>query len=295
MKDSKYIVSIGTVCIDDYVKSPHWPKLGDKTLAEFKGYEVGGMPYNAACVVSSTGIKTYMLDVIGREFRDIIIEDIDENNIDKSLITYDDHKTMRTIIVNSQGERVIFVLDEDKKPEINLTGDQVDILSKADYLYSNIPEVNRIIKGKNIIEDLRKKGVKIFYDVEKTMLKDEYNIEFFMENADYISFNVEGYKELVKIKSQDFIDKLIDMDTKIIITKGKKGCKFLSKDTIIELEGIERKTLDTTGAGDTFNGILISSLIKGAKHKEALIKANEIASLSTEYYGVNKKIGKLLK
>lgn len=295
MKDSKYIVSIGTVCIDDYVKSPHWPKLGDKTLAEFKGYEVGGMPYNAACVVSSTGIKTYMLDVIGREFRDIIIEDIDENNIDKSLITYDDHKTMRTIIVNSQGERVIFVLDEDKKPEINLTGDQVDILSKADYLYSNIPEVNRIIKGKNIIEDLRKKGVKIFYDVEKTMLKDEYNIEFFMENADYISFNVEGYKELVKIKSQDFIDKLIDMDTKIIITKGKNGCKFLSKDTIIELEGIERKTLDTTGAGDTFNGILISSLIKGAKHKEALIKANEIASLSTEYYGVNKKIGKLLK
>lgn len=295
MKDSKYIVSIGTVCIDDYVKSPHWPKLGDKTLAEFKGYEVGGMPYNAACVVSSTGIKTYMLDVIGREFRDIIIEDIDENNIDKSLITYDDHKTMRTIIVNSQGERVIFVLDEDKKPEINLTGDQVDILSKADYLYSNIPEVNRIIKGKNIIKDLRKKGVKIFYDVEKTMLKDEYNIEFFMENADYISFNVEGYKELVKIKSQDFIDKLIDMDTKIIITKGKNGCKFLSKDAIIELEGIERKTLDTTGAGDTFNGILISSLIKGAKHKEALIKANEIASLSTEYYGVNKKIGKLLK
>ena len=77
MKDSKYIVSIGTVCIDDYVKSSHWPKLGDKALAEFKGYEVGGMPYNAACVVSSTGIKTYMLDVIGREFRDIIIEDID--------------------------------------------------------------------------------------------------------------------------------------------------------------------------------------------------------------------------
>jgi ribokinase len=295
MKDSKYIVSIGTVCIDDYIKSSNWPKLGDKALAEFKGYEVGGMPYNAACVVSSTGIKTYMLDVIGREFRDIIIEDIDENNIDKSLITYDDHKTMRTIIVNSQGERVIFVLDEDKKPEINLTGEQVDILSKADYLYSNIPEVNRIINGKNILKDLRKKGVKIFYDVEKTMLKDEYNIEFFMENADYISFNVEGYKELIKIKSQEFIDKLIDNNTKIIITKGKNGCEFLSKDTIIELEGIERKTLDTTGAGDTFNGIFISSLIKGAKYKEALIKANEIASLSTEYYGVNKKIGKLLK
>ncbi len=293
--DSKdYVVSIGTVCIDDYITSSEWPKLGDKTLAEFKGYQVGGMPYNAACVIASTGIKTYMLDVIGSEFRDLIVEDLEKHNIDKSLCTYDNHKTMRTIIVNTKGERVIFVLDEDKKPEIALNKQQMKALKSAKYLYTNIPEMYRISDSTDLVKTLKKENVKIFYDIERTMLKDEYNIEFFMENADILSFNVEGYKKLINKKSEEFIKKLIDKNIKIVITKGEQGCELLRKDYNIKIEGKKSKVVDTTGAGDTFNGILISSLIKGLDIVEALEKANKTAALSTEYFGVNKNIGKLI-
>jgi len=291
--DSKaYVVSMGTVCIDDYIKTYEWPKLGDKALAEFNGYRVGGMPYNAACVIASTGIKTYMLDIIGREFRDLIVEDLDKHNIDKSLCTYDNHKTMRTIIVNTEGERVIFVLDEDKKPKISLNKEQMEVLKGARYLYTNIPEMIRIAGSKEIVKILRKEKVKIFYDIEKTMLKDEYNVEYFMENADILSFNVEGYKKLIDKKSEEFIKNLIDKNIKIIITKGEDGCELLSKNNNFKIEGKKVKSLDTTGAGDTFNGILISSLIRGLSIKDAVKKANETAALSTEYYGVKKDIGK---
>jgi len=295
MNNYDYVVSIGTVCIDDYIKSSEWPKLGDKALAEFKGYQVGGMPYNAACVISSTGIKTYMLDTIGLEFRDLILEDLQKHNIDSSLCIYDDHKTMRTIIVNVRGERVIFVLDEDKKPELYITSEQLRILKKAKYIYTNIPEMNRIVDSKNLVKILRKENVKIFYDIEQTMLKDEYSLEYFMENSDILSFNIEGYKKLINKKSEEFIERLIDKDIIILITKGDQGCELLTKDYRINIEGKETKVVDTTGAGDTFNGIFISSLIKGLDIKDAVKKANETAALSTEYFGVNKNIGELIK
>ncbi len=295
MNTKDYVVSLGTVCIDDYITSTEWPKLGDKALAEFKGYQVGGMPYNAACVMASTGIKTYMLDVIGKEFRDIIITDLEKYNIDKSLCTYDNHKTMRTIIVNTKGERVIFVLDEDKKPEILLNEKQMEILKGAKFLYTNIPEIIRLADAKKIVKILREENVKIFYDIEQTMLKDEYNIEYFMENSDILSFNIEGYKKLVSKKSEEFIKKFTDKNIKIIITKGEQGCELMTREYSIKIEGKKPKVVDTTGAGDTFNGILISSLIKGLDIKDALKKANEIAALSTEYFGVNKNIGKLIK
>ena len=295
MNSKDYVVSVGTVCIDDYIRSSEWPKLGDKTLAEFRGYQVGGMPYNAACVMASSGIKTYMLDIFGEEFRDLIIADLEKNNIDKSLCTYDKHKTMRTIIVNTKGERVIFVLDEDKKPQISLNKKQMEILMGAKYLYTNIPEIVRIRGSKDLVKNLRKEKVKIFYDIEKTMLKDEYNVEYFMENADILSFNVEGYKKLINKKSEEFIKNLINKNIKIIITKGKNGCEILSKNYSLNIEGKKAKVVDTTGAGDTFNGIVISSLIKGLDLENAVKKANETAALSTEYFGVNKNIGKLIK
>ena len=45
------------------------------------------------------------------------------------------------------------------------------------------------------------------------------------------------------------------------------------------------KTIDTTGAGDAFNGGFSYALLKGKKIKECLEIANKVAGLSTTKLG----------
>lgn len=284
-----YVVSIGTICIDDNIACNEWPNLGDKALAETKGYLVGGMPYNSGCVIANSDVKTYMLDVIGDDFKDIIIEDLKKNNVDYSLCNYDNHETLRTIIVNVNGERVIFVLNANSKPEIILDDNQMDILINAKYVYTNIAEIKRIKNNKEIIKTLLDNDVKIVYDLESTAF-DVSNDDYYFDNASVLSFNEKGYKKFIDGKPDDYIGYYIEKGIIIIITKGEHGCEVITKDIHENIDGHKVSPIDTTGAGDTFNATFVSEQIKGKSVLESVKRANKVAALSTEYFGVNKRI-----
>jgi ribokinase len=73
----------------------------------------------------------------------------------------------------------------------------------------------------------------------------------------------------------------------VIITLGEKGVYFANKEENFFLNAFELKepVLDTTGAGDAFNGALTVSLASNLDIKEALIFANKIAGISTTKLG----------
>ena len=72
-----------------------------------------------------------------------------------------------------------------------------------------------------------------------------------------------------------------------------KSYSIKSKNTNIDANGIENiyikarqvKAIDTTGAGDAFNGGFTLALLKGKKIKECLELANRVAGLSTTKLG----------
>lgn len=166
------------------------------------------MPYNTACVLSNMGVKTYMLDVIGNDYKDIIIEDLKENNVDYSMCSYDNHKTLRTIIVNVKGERVIFVINAFDKPDIILDDEKKELLLNAKYVYTNIPEIKRIKDNKVLIKTLLNNKVRIIYDIESTMINSVDGDEFYFENASVLSFNENGFKKFIDNKPDNYINRI---------------------------------------------------------------------------------------
>ncbi|SBS24724.1 2-dehydro-3-deoxygluconokinase [Marinomonas spartinae] len=63
----------------------------------------------------------------------------------------------------------------------------------------------------------------------------------------------------------------------VIVKMGAKGCFIASEKTLVPaLSGIT--PIDTTGAGDSFNGGYIAGLLQGASPKEAALKAHTIAA-----------------
>jgi ribokinase len=112
-------------------------------------------------------------------------------------------------------------------------------------------------------------------------------IDFFTPNEKeagfYLNRNIETNKD-IEDAGNDLLKKGIN---NIVITLGSKGVYFANKKEKYYLDAFKLKTdvVDTTGAGDAFNGAFAYALANGYKNKEALIFANKVAGISTTKLG----------
>ena len=119
---------------------------------------------------------------------------------------------------------------------------------------------------------------------------DEENfklIDFFTPNETEAEFYLNK-----KIKTESDIknagQELLKKGVKnVIITLGEKGVYFANKKENFFVEAFKLKdpVLDTTGAGDAFNGALAVGLSKDLQIKEVLTFANKVAAISTTKKG----------
>ena len=112
-------------------------------------------------------------------------------------------------------------------------------------------------------------------------------IDFFTPNETeaefYLNKKIETEKD-IKIASEEFLKKGIK---NIVITLGEKGCYFANDKENFFMNAFQLKepVLDTTGAGDAFNGALAVGLAKNLDIKQALNFANKVAAISTTKQG----------
>ena len=76
----------------------------------------------------------------------------------------------------------------------------------------------------------------------------------------------------------------------VIVTLGSKGAYYLNTEKDELIEGIKVKAVDTTAAGDTFNGYLVVEMAKGKSISEAIKTANKAASISVTRFGAQPSI-----
>ena len=86
------------------------------------------------------------------------------------------------------------------------------------------------------------------------------------------------------MQGKEFLNKGVK---NIIITLGSKGVYFANSDEsfFIDALKLKSKVLDTTGAGDAFNGALSVALSNEYNIKDAVIFANKVGGISTTKLG----------
>ena len=121
---------------------------------------------------------------------------------------------------------------------------------------------------------------------------DYKNIDFFTPNEKEASFylkkNIESDTD-IKMASSKFLKMGIK---NVILTLGSRGIYFANKDDSYFLPALDLKgkVVDTTGAGDAFNGAFSVALSKNFSYKDALIFANKVAGISTTKLGAAKSM-----
>ena len=116
---------------------------------------------------------------------------------------------------------------------------------------------------------------------------DFKSIDYFTPNETeasyYLNEKVESKAEIERA-AKSFLEKGVK---NIIITLGSKGIYFANSDEsyFIEAFKLKNEVLDTTGAGDAFNGAFAYALSKNKNNKDALTFANKVAGISTTKLG----------
>ena len=116
---------------------------------------------------------------------------------------------------------------------------------------------------------------------------DFKSIDYFTPNETeasyYLNEKVENKVEIERA-AKIFLEKGVK---NIIITLGSKGVYFANSDEsyFIEAFKLKNNVLDTTGAGDAFNGAFAYALSKNKNNKDALTFANKVAGISTTRLG----------
>ena len=122
----------------------------------------------------------------------------------------------------------------------------------------------------------------------RKMNKDDFKLlDFFTPNETEAEFYLNkkiDTEQGIKNAAADFLN----MGVKnIIITLGEKGSYFANKNEeyFIHAFKLKNEVVDTTGAGDAFNGALAVALAKDFSYKDAILFANKVAGISTTRLG----------
>lgn len=104
-----------------------------------------------------------------------------------------------------------------------------------------------------------------------------------IEQVSYITPNEHEAALLFEGKEKEEV--LKQYPNKLFITEGKQGVRYFNGEKEVLVPSYQVETIDTTGAGDTFNAALAVALAEGMGFEKGIQFANRAASLSVTKFG----------
>ncbi len=265
------------------------PTIGETILGDSYNIGPGGKGCNQAIATSRLGGKVNFISKLGNdEYGKLAINKLKKDNIDISnIIISEKHKTgvAGIHIDKNTGKNAITVIRG--APE-SLTIEEIN-LSKIDQskIFLTQLEVPLDVTLYCLKKSKENGLINILNPAPACKLNNDFFsvVDYFTPNENEAEFYT-GVKINNENDAKKSAKKLIEMGIKnVIITLGEKGLFYSNGKDEIYLGASNVKVIDTTGAGDAFNGGFALALLKGKKIKECLEFANRVAGLSTTKLG----------
>lgn len=272
------IVVIGSSSIDLVVKTDVLPQAGETVMGNSFFTTTGGKGANQAVAAARLSNKVYMIGAVGDdENGKQIIENLEQNNVDTTFMDKIENETSGTahITLFEDDNRIIVVpaannhvTPEKVLPKLERFGAGDIILMQHE-----IPE--------HTIKEVTDYAVK--HDMKVILNPAPYrNID--KEIIDKVTWITPNESESELLFESGVDEALKAYPRKLIVTKGAAGAMFYN-DSQQLVKGYKKKVVDTTGAGDTFNGALAVALIENKPLEEAVDFANLAGSFSVTGLG----------
>ena len=288
------ILVVGSLNMDLVTQVMKTPKVGETVLGY--GYKEipGGKGANQSIALAKFGAEVRMCGVVGNDkFGTALINNLKSNQVDIKYIKKTDQEAtgLAMIMVNEDGDNSIIVISganfELKKEDIKEI-----VFKEVKYILAQLEiSIEVVEKAFSLAKEL---GVKtVLNPAPAATLSDEL-----LRNTDLIVPNETEFKQLTNYdtKTKESISQgskiLFSKGIKeIIITLGKRGAYYSNKNgNSFYIKGYEVNAVDTTAAGDSFIGGLLSRLMKDEPMEEALIFAMKAGAITVSREGAQSSI-----
>ena len=244
-------ISVIGICGNSvFMYADHFHENGETIIADSIFEEIGGKGINQAVSAKRMGARVSFLAAIGDDVNgQSCIKVAKENGIDAEFKVKNGKTTpIAFILADKNGENRV---TEYKSAELDIT----DVLN-----------FEREIADSDIL--MLQQEVPVEVNETAVRLAEKYGVKVILNPAPIREISDEVAVKVFAVTPNEQEMQAIDITRfkNCITTIGKKGCVINGKETV---SGIEVKAVDTTGAGDTFNGVLAVCVAEGMELKDA--------------------------
>lgn len=292
---SKKLTVIGSINADHVVSVPHFAKPGETVLGHNYRIAFGGKGANQAVAAARLGAKVTFVgcignDDIGKSMKAAFAQD----GIDTRLIEQIEQQMtgIAMIQVAENGENSI-VIAAGANGCLNsaIIKQNLDEILSSDCLLMQLETPIEAVQQAAILA--KQAGVQVVLNPAPAQaLSDEL-----LRHIDIITPNETEAEILTQVQVTDeqsaakaaavFHQKGI---ATVLITLGSKGVYYSQNNQGQIIAGFRVQAVDTTAAGDTFNGGLVSALLDGLPMDQAIRFAHAAAAISVTRQGAQPSI-----
>lgn len=252
------VAVIGIAGESVFLSVDEFGKIGQTSVAKNIHRELGGKGFNQAVAVAKFGVKCAFLGAVNKGDVENYSKIAKDYGVNATFVSKEDKSPYAVIITDKNGENKVFVYQG-----ASLSVDDVDLfkeeIESADLLLITNETPKEV--NERAVDIAKAKGVKVVLNPAPYRLHNKK----YLEKIDLFTPNEHETKGLEGFSN-------------VITTLGEKGCLFNSTGEIIPAEKVQ-KVVDTTGAGDTFNGVLSACMASGMDLKRAVETANVASSI----------------
>lgn len=286
------IVVCGSFITDLAVYTPRFPRDGESIVGKQLKTGPGGKGSNQATAANRSGAEVVMLTKLGKDAFSTIARDhyTHENMTQKYVYEDANAETGSAVIeINEQtGENRIIVM---------LAANDLLTVEEVDAAEEEIRTCDAVLVQLEANLDATAEALRLAKKYHKLTVMNpapahEVPLSLF-DGVDFITPNETETEFFSGIKVTDEASafaaghKLIDSLNvgHVVITLGKKGAAVVGKDFEFVVPTTDLKPVDTTGAGDAFNGGLTVALAEGRELEDAVKFANCVGSIAVTRKG----------
>lgn len=292
---NKRVCVIGSFNVDIASIVPHFPVPGESLIAQSSQISAGGKGYNQAMAAACCGAEVHFITKIGEDdFGAFAEKKLQESPLEQvTLLKSKNLKTGNALIyVSAQDAENMICVD----PGANMSLNHDDIKLCQTHLQSDcfllIQLENNLDALQTIIEIAHLAEIPVILNPApyQTLSKDLLaNIWLCTPNQTEVQLmtgiEINTHETLIE-DAKKASDKLHEMGVKnVVITLGAYGAFASIPTGRYLIPTYPCQLIDTTGAGDAFNGALVGQLAQGMDLLDALLFASCYASFIVEQIG----------
>ena len=285
------ITVLGIFVADISFSGPKIPSIGETILGKKYNVGPGGKGCNQAIAIARLGGNTNFISKIGKDaYGELALKTLEKNKISTENIIQDGNQQTGVagiLVDQNTGKNAINVIvGAPSSFRISEIEKQINLIKRSKIFLTQL-EVPKDVTL-HCLKTAKENGcITILNPAPASEISKEFynNIDFFTPNETEAEFYT-GIKIASEKEAKQAADKLLNLGIKkIIITLGEKGLFYSDGKEETYLKASAVKAIDTTGAGDAFNGGLAFGLSKEKPIKECLELANKVAGISTTKLG----------